>query len=204
MSDTEHPSLDYSSLKFQGNTMSFKEFSLDETVLSFYDFTFSLFVSPIGDDGTFFHFKKQDLSSGIDTIKEIVLFYKNDTLFLNVFGSDTTDVLVNISTQTLFQDGEWKPVTVQYEHGKEFVLWAGTIEVRFDFRTEVRLGQPGKVRVGGSFLPDYSPYYGRATCLQFYSTTLGGSNFDKALQNCLSATWTYNMTGSIGKNMFLT
>lgn len=184
--------------------MSFKVFSLDETVVSFYDFTFSLFVSPIGDEGTFFHFQKQDLSPSIDKIKEIILFYKQNTTFLHVFGNDTTDVLVNISTQTFFQDGEWKPVTAQYEHGKEFVLWAGTVEVRFDYRTDICLGQPGKLRVGGSFLPDYRPFNGRATCLQFYDTKLGGSNFDKALQNCLSATWTYNMTGSIGKNMFST
>lgn len=187
-SDVAHPSLDYNSSTFTASSLAYRDFTLDDTAIVG-DFTFSVFVSPTADSGTFFHYEKQDLSTGINFIKVLIFSYNVNETTLFVMGDNATDVLLNLTIQYHFQDDQWTPVCVDYdESSKEFEIWAGDSSVRQVIDIKRQIGKPGKIRLGGSFLPQYEPYKGRATCFQFYESKLDNS-FEDALSYCLTTSW---------------
>lgn len=187
-SDVAHPSLDYNSSTFTASSLAYRDFTLDDTAIVD-DFAFSVFVSPTADSGTIFHYEKQDLSTGIASIKIIIFSYNMNETNLYIIGDNATDLLLNLTIQHHFQDDQWTPVSINYDQSsREFVIWTGDSSIKQVIDIKRRIGKPGKVRLGGSFLPQYDSYDGRATCFQFYESKLDNS-FNDALSHCLFTSW---------------
>lgn len=198
-SDIAHPALDYNSSRFHGNRLSFIEFTLDEEI-NIDEFTFLFFVSPVGDEGTLFHYKNLNVETETGLISDIVVFFDHTNVYLHVFGDNLTEVVGNISIQNNFELDEWKQVTVEYEGSlRRFFIAIGANSEGQMLQIQRHVKLPGKIRIGGSFMPEYSPYNGRTTCLQIYYSKLGNGN-SNVLDRCMSTTWPLDLLENTGEN----
>lgn len=179
--------------------MSFIDFTLNEEV-DIDDFTFLFFVSPVSDEGTLFHYVKLNVEPETDLITGIVVFFDHANVYLHAFGDNFTDIVGNISIQNNFEIDTWKQVTVEYDRNlRRFYMMIGENSKGYDLQTERHLELPGKIRIGGSFLPEYSPYNGRITCLIMYDSKLGNGNIN-VLDRCMSTTSPLDLLEITGEN----
>ncbi|XP_053386680.1 uncharacterized protein LOC123538077 [Mercenaria mercenaria] len=188
-----HPALDYNGLELRGSTNSFAEFTLDTTA-SIEDFSIMLFVVPEGFSGTLFHYEKQNLATGTNEMRNIILSYENMTSHLIATGNNASDILISISLVTNFQPDGWMPITISYDFsGRGLAMYAGDAKTTEDTDEHILLGLPGKIRIGGVSKFGYDSYLGRVTCLQFYDAKTNNGDFDDALIRCTSASWPPDM-----------
>ena len=203
---TSHPSLPYGSLNFCGDSNSFAELHLGTQYTVQNDWTFVMFVySKAPHRGTIFDFKYDGAGvAGPLWSDRIKLELTDSQIIFTHLGTNGGADHGSATIATIFTTEAWIPLAVVHDEssGNTFIQTMGNEFYKSsDFqsnRNNVKLAQPAKIKIGGSYDQSSLPFEGSIVCFAVYDAMMGVNDFSQTLNECDPVQWP-NTPTSIGE-----
>ena len=192
---SSHPSLPYGSLYFEREPYSFAEIKIGTQFIIQNDWTFTMFVySKAPHRGTIFDFMYD--GTGSDPLwSDRMKLELNDTEIVFTHVGSSGDDHGSAVIGTIFNTEAWIPLSVVHDEstGNTIIQTVGNEFYKSsDFqnnRNNVKLSQPAKIKIGGSYDATSLPFEGSIVCFAVYDTQIDVDDFDETLDECDPSQW---------------
>lgn len=204
-SSARHPSLPYNSLSFHGTFSSFAELRAGMQYMTDSDWSLIMFVkssAPI--QGTLFDLRYGGPGEPDQVWSNKIKLELNGThIVLTIFGPFGGDYGAGFHGTT-FTSEEWSPLSVVHDslNGNVYIQTLHTKVFTnkglYKNQNRIKLPQPTKIKLGGSYDTKSYPFEGSVVCFAMYDAKVSSTSFADTLSECLPTKW-QNIPNSIGK-----
>ena len=202
-----HPSLPYGSLYFSGDPNSYAELRVGTQYTVATDWTFAMFVySQAPHRGTIFDFIYDGGGVPGPLWSNKIKLELNDSVIVFTHLGPRGENHGSAVVGTIFNAEAWIPLSIVHDKKKGDLIiqtYNNKFYVSNNFqnnRNNVKLPQPAKIKIGGSYDTSSQPFTGSIVCFALYDTKTGQSDFDQTLNECNPSQWLATPP-SIGKSV---
>lgn len=191
-----HAGLGYESAHMTGSSSSYIDVTIESTdSVQFDDYGISVFArSSTSTGGTLFHYKQDDsaVDTNADKAKDVILWYNQTHVAVEIYGPNDEDY-GSVTVQSNSGVDTWVGFAFSYDrhpHSKLKLVTDNGISTEVANIHLALMGQPGILRIGGTFDEVHTGFNGDMICVNMYDTKTSDSYLAQNLEGCVyQAEW---------------